>query len=615
MKVLKVVMIIAVVFLILAAGGAYVFVKNLDLSDYKGQIARMLGSALQTEVKIGDIDFDFGLGTGLSLNVQKVELASRGLLTGVGINVEEVRLAVSLQRLFKEQLIVIEAMTVREPIIRYDMQERKKAAAGQKNNFAGVNVKTEAKGSFQNDFLQELQVNTIRVTDGEIILLQDENLLSRDLEIKDIEIVIENLLFAGQQETSAEPFTVDPFSFRISCSALGAKQALTIDGTGRADPAARQVRFDDIHIRSDISQISLEQAAERITALNAMGFEELKGIIDMTVSQIILGAGEVPVLTLNGSLRDAGISSSRIPVRIKDLNTSFEYSGSNLDILESSLHLADGQVFFKGRLEDILRTQLYQFDVTLKEINPVVFVPDHLLSGITFEGLLNGSGSFRGGGLQAADVIKNFSGEASFAVPGGKLEGLNILNVVIGKISFIPGLDQRVLDAVPQQYRERMRLNQTVFEEILMTFKINKGEASYQTNLKADTGSLKAKGRLNWKQDFLFDGDVMIPAALTQALVDDVHDLAPLIDGQTGEIVLPLERYQGPLMLFRPSLDTKYLMEKVVVTKVKQEIKGELKDILKDTIFGKDAPDQDASVESGENTQPDIVDTIFDSIF
>lgn len=611
MKIVKVVLIIILVLLMAAAGGLYFFLKTLDLSHYKKEIAGKIGAALQTSVTIGDLDVRVGWKTGLSLSASDITLDSRGVLSGIKIDVEEIQLAVSLIRLLQDRTVMIEEMRLREPVIHYNSQEKQKADQARKNNFAATKLPQK---SLPVEWLKTLEIHSIRIVDGEFVLMPEDPDEAGAVEINNIDMKIENLVLNTAPSETQIP---EPFSIHMTCSALGAKDAVILDGTGMVDMATQQVRLDDIIVQSDLADFSLSDMASVLPAVNAMGIAALAGDLQLTVSQLILSAGKVPVLTINGTLSDGQLALKALPAVFDRIQTSFEYSNQNLDILESELYLADGQVLFKGQVDDVRKTQLYHMDLTLKAIDPAKLIPRDLMSGLTFSGMLNGTASLNGGGFQLVDIIKNLSMETSWNIVNGRLENFNLLNVILDKISMIPNLAQRAAESIPEQYQTQMQLNQTVFDGIEVEATVNKGIMSYNVACAAKTARVKAQGSVDWKQSLTFSGQFFVPSALTQALVDDIHDLASLVDEDSGEIAIPLKSYQGPLMNFRPAPDMQYLSRTLIVTKARDEVKG----LIKGLILGDEEPEatstdsQTSSDSATESSEPDLIDTILDSIF
>jgi|GEM_PF-5978286 len=611
MKIVKIVLIVILVLMMAAAGGLYFFLKTLDLSHYKKEIARKIGAALQTQVTIGDLDARIAWKTGLSLSATDITLDSRGVLSGIKIDVEEIQLAVSLIRLLRGRTVMIEEMRLREPVIHYNSQEKQKADQARKNNFAATKLPQK---SFPVEWLKTLEIHSIRIVDGEFVLMPEDPDEEGALEINNIDIKIENLVLNTAPSETQIP---ESFSIHMTCSALGAKDAVILDGTGMVDVATQQVRLDDILVRSDLTDFSLSDMASVLPAVNAMGITALAGDLELTVSQLILSAGKVPVLTINGTLSDGQLALKALPAVLDRIQTSFEYSNQNLDILESEFYLSDGQVLFKGQVDDVRKTQLYHLDLTLKAIDPAKLIPRELMSGLTFSGMLNGTASLNGGGFQLVDIIKNLSMETSWNIVDGRLENFNLLNMILDKISMIPDLAQRAAESIPEQYQAQMQLNQTVFDGIEIEANVNKGILSYTVACAARTARVKAQGSVDWKQSLTFSGQFFVPPVLTQALVDDIHDLATLVDEDSGEIAIPLKSYQGPLMNFRPAPDMQYLSRTLIMNKARDEVKG----LIKGLISGGEEPEasstdsQPSSESATESSEPDLIDTILDSIF
>ena len=618
MKIFKILLVIIVIVVVAVALGVYLFLKNFDLNQYKDQISDKIGKTLQTQVTIGGMDLRFAFKTGLMLDMSEVSLADQGLLSGLAVDVREIQFSLDVMKFLEtKELVVIEAL-VREPVLHVDLEKRHRKDSEKKNNFA-KKAPSQQGGPGASSPMSSLVVQGVRIVDGKVILASDGKMMKKDVEISAMNLEVNDIFFRQSAEAKQGKYIQEPFSFQFSCAAFGAKEAVALKGKGRLGLAGNQVRFDDIQISSRLKDFFIPMLVETFPQLADLGLKGMQGNVEILISQLIVGGGNVPVLVSRGTLSNVKLSLARLPAEIRDGNISFEYSDQNLDILDSHLKFGEGIVGFQGRIEDVAKTQIYHFDVNVQRLRLQEILPK-LHPEITFSGEMNGKFNVQGGGFKFSDLVQNAKAETKLSIENGRIENFNLLNFIFQKISIIPNLAQRFEQALPEDYRRKMEVNETVFEDIGLDASLDSGVVSYATQCIADIAELDAKGTLDWKMNFVFGGDVSLPSDLSNYLVQDVGEFAALVNKNTQKVVIPLKEYTGSVLSFRPFPDMEYLAKTLVVSKAKEEIKSFLGEAL--GIERKDSDNSSDGQEGGQSDEgqrpgaaEDLIDNIFDSIF
>ncbi len=210
---------------------------------------------------------------------------------------------------------------------------------------------------------------------------------------------------------------------------------------------------------------------------------------------------------------------------------------------------------------------------------------------------------------QGWPVLRSLQAQGRVVVDEGRLMNLNILRVLLDKISMIPNLSERIEENLPPQYREKLKRNGTVLKKMELDFKIHDGRIAVDNaQIASDVFLLTAKGGLDWQQNLNVQATVFIPADLSSGMLAGAGELKGLLE-KDGRIKIPLKPYNGKMSSVKLLPDLRYLGARILRTTGKQEIRK-----LLDKVFnrGEDAPEIPGSVrEQGEK----IIENIFDSIF
>ncbi|HSV44005.1 MAG TPA: AsmA family protein [Candidatus Bathyarchaeia archaeon] len=618
MKFLKIIVIVLVVLVALLTLGLLIFVKTFDANKYKDQIGMAVGSALQTDVAIGEIQLKLSLKTGVALSVSDLSLADKGLLEGIGVRVEDVNVSVDILRLLRTKEIYVSQIDIREPLVRIDLAKRQQAGTTP----AGAESSSAAKPTppaNSSNLSSSIIIQTLRVEGGEVVLAAGEGLpFAKEVHVTDISVAINGLVI----QQGAGSSVTDPFTFQIGCAAFDNPKAVSIQGKGRLDIAQLQARFDDVTISSRLNDFSLGRLTETFPAAGEAKLTELGGTLNVLISQLIAGAQGLPVLSLKGSWKGGLLKTGYLNEPLRNIDFNIEYDGGNLVVRESTVELASGKVTFQGGIDDVLATQIFDFQLSGQSLALAALIPA-FHPEISLAGAMNATVQVKGAGFDPLTVMQNTSGNATVKVADGKIAGFNALNFIFTKMSFLPGLAQDFKEALPQRYQSQLAQSDTTVQQVDVQTNLANGVATYTSTVVTDGASFTSKGTVDVKQQLTFEGSVSLDPELSAGLVHKVSSFSRLLNAQ-NQVVIPLAKYQGPVAAFRSLPDMEYLAKHLVVAQVKEEVKDQARKLLGDVlgIPQETAPQQGGSSDgttpeskSEGSPKPDIIDNVFDSIF
>ncbi len=619
MKIVKIVFMVFLVIVLLAVLGAFIFIKTFDLNRYKDQITQQMSAQIGREVEVGHLDLSFSFTKGVALLVKDLSVKdSIKDPSGVWATVENVELKVLFKEYLSDKKIVFSSIRLVTPTVGIDLGQV--LSAGEKTSSlddpssvsqgAGTE-KTEDNEPFDLSTFQ-LLIQSFEIADGRIQVKSDGKLLARDVLIDHFDFKISD--FSIQE----------PFDFSLRCAALGSRNALDVNGHVRLDLQQMQARLDDVVLKSNISDLSWDDIRETFPQASASGVTAIGGELTVTVNQMIVSGQGVPILTIMADLINGNVAMASLKKEITNIELHSEYSNNNLEIFRSSLSIDQGKVDIAGKVNDLLASQKFDFDLNFKDIQLADLVPD-VHPQIHPVALLNGKTKIQGAGFDPEQMLKTLQGQIQFDITEAKLPGFNLLKFVLGQISPIPGLDTMVRSSLPERYISQFDREETVFQNIALESKVSDGALSIpQLRIGSELFELLSSVKVGFDQSLVFEGSVMIPPELSAELASDIPQLDSL-KNETGAISIPLQRYQGAAQKFMPMPDLVKIGQKFLVEQGKKELNKILGSVLKapegqapeaTSPQGQEpsVPPQETGAET-KSPQEDIVDTIFDSIF
>ncbi len=612
MKVVKFIFIFLLVIVLLAALGIFIFLKTFDLNRYKDQITTQVSTQIGREVEIGNLDLSFSFSKGIALIVKDLGVKdSADSPSGIWATVESIELQVLLKEYLSDQKLVFSSIRFTTPTIGVDLGQVLSPASTEKKPAVTQDPEKGTQDAEPFDLSKfQLLIQAFEIIDGKVQIKSDGQMLSRDVLVDHIGFKIDN--FSIQE----------PFDFIFRCSALGARNALDAKGRVSLDLSQLQARLDDVVIKSNISELSWEDIRETFASVAASGITAAGGELAVTVSQVILSQQGAPVLTALVDFMNGKIAVSSVKEEIRNIEFHAEYSNQNLEIFKSSLEIGQGRIDVNGGVNDVLGAQNFEFDLDFKNLQLSNFVPD-VHPEIHPVALLNGKTHMKGAGLDPEKIRNSLQGQVEVGMTQAKLPEFNLLKFVLSQIAPIPGLAGMVESSLPEKYVTQFNSNETVFHDVNLKSTVSNGIVALpQLRIGSDLFELSSNVQVGFDQKLVFDGSVLIPAALAKDLLEDIPQLGGLKNAE-GAIDIPLKHYEGPVQAFKPLPDVGKIGQAFLVEQGKKELNKILGDVFKSPdssegaestvpegqpVEGQEAPEEKSSEEA-------IVDTIFDSIF
>ncbi len=565
MKFLKPILIGLLVVIILLFVGVAIFIKTLDVDKIKNDIAKKISDSIGREVAIEKLSFHFDAPRNLTLKIRNLSIYESAELKSAPLAViESIDSTLDLGTFMKKRQILISNIDIKSP--RIDV-----------------------------------------VKNGVVPFTGKEISDIKDLSATQLRLQIPN--FSLNQSVP----------FKLDFALLSEKQNIHLKGVVTTFEEKETVRLDEFHITTNLSELSLNDLKNSMPSLNDIPLtESLQGHFEIIIEQMVVGHEGILLLSAHGNLREGRVAIDYLTNPLEQVQMHFTISESDININTFDLSLGQGTMSGKARIQDYSGEQKISVNMDIKEIPAeMIKIPD---VDMTIYGKISGQMSGQGKGLSESMLTETFKGDGIISMQDGRIADVNILKTVLSKITFVPGLAEKVENNLPEKYKQKLKNNDTILEEVQLKIEIQNGLMTYQPlTINADGFILTSNGSVDKESNLKFNGHMVIPEDLSSSMIETVEELLPLSDSN-NQIRIPFRSYQGKIKDFVPYPD----IEDVAKEALKNRGKDELKDLIFkaldieeekiETQNGED-PSADSQEQQEERPEQILIENVLDSLF
>ncbi len=614
MKILKIVVVSFILITVFVFIGLVVFVKTFDVNKYRSQIVAQISKTLGRSVEIGKISLRYSLSDGFNVALYQFEISDDPHFSQDNLfSVDEVTLNVNILKLITKHEIVVVNVLVKNPNMHFV-----------RDNAGKVNVQALASS-----------VSSQKVEDGEqkSVSAQDASkaaelsfFSARHIRIQNATILYEDkstqpVLAAAvdKLDLDIENFSFDKiFNYSMACSFLSSKKNIQLKGKAQLNLKENQVRIDDLKLQTSLSDLDLAQLIKMVPAIGPVGLSSIKAEAEIVLHQMVAGSKGILVLSAGGSVTKGELRTSQLSVPVENINMNFDVTESDIILRKLTCNLSGGNVSVDARMNDFLAERRLTIHSNMDNISLGAILTKYALP-VNIQGKAAGS-------LTAAVNVKNFSSlvetltaDGSFDVKDGKLVNVNIIKLVLGKLSFLPNLSESVEKNLSEKVKARLIKEETLIQKAEMSFKLKNAVAIVRVDVGAEDFIFSGNGDVDLRQNMNFRSFAELGKELSSSIIESVPDLKALL-GEQGQIHIPFKPYQGKLADFRLYPDIGDLGQKVIKEKGKDELEKaifkalKIKDIQQSP---SSTGDPGTATEGDPSAQPEkvIIENILNNIF
>ena len=233
-------------------------------------------------------------------------------------------------------------------------------------------------------------------------------------------------------------------------------------------------------------------------------------------------------------------------------------------------------------------------------------------------GLLSISAEIEGKGFLSLLSFQPQMGRQSLTLKEGKLENINVLEVVLSKLNFVPDLVEKLEQNLPEKYKEKLKQKDTPLTDVTLSSYVENNKIYLDSmNVSTDAFRLEGKGTLDFDLNADIHANIVISQDLSKSMVDSTEEFSFLMD-ENKEIAIPV-MITGKVpdkLIYLP--DIGHLGTKVLKGKGKEELRKVLGKVLK-IGNGFDEPSDSDQGEPRSQQKPSaeeqVIGNVLDMIF
>ncbi|MBU0467545.1 MAG: AsmA family protein [Candidatus Omnitrophica bacterium] len=584
LKTIAVIMIIVIIVL-------FYFIKTFDIYKYKSKIEHELSKATNQSVNIEGISLDISISDGVLLKMQNMKMSGYiDTQMRNELKIGEIILTISVKDYLEDKKIVITEIGLNNPTIEIIKTINREGESKQKDQNSTKKVdsikadnEVNNKSSANDKIISAVMVEVMNIKNGKIFYRDESVKPYFELNINDITFKTKEFAFNKK------------FDYELGLSLISAEQNINLQGSALIDNSNSKVSLSDLNLKTNLSKISVKELKKVFPAIEDIGLDKsIYGFFMLNLKNSEIGKNGLEKLDLSGEIVDGKASLSVIEYPIDNIDMQFNVTEKNIKIDQLFMYFASGSVNIKADIDDYVNKQEYSVDLSVEDVN-VSEVIGKYVSGIKTQGRMFGNFKGSGQGFDIEKVKNNFYGQGHLNIDKGKILDVNLLRLILEKISIIPNLAKKIEANLSEEDKEKLKAKDTDFEEVKVDIIIQEGIATARnTNVGTRDLVILAGAKCNFEGDLNFRSDLYFKEDLSRIMMQTVSELALLSDKE--RIRIPMKTYEGKVDRFITYPD----IEAIGKILFKEKGKSELRKVIFNAL-GIDEDQIDQQKQSDQN--------------
>jgi hypothetical protein len=562
MRILKIVFISLLAFIALLCITAAIIISTIDVNKFKPQIVEQAGKALARRVDFKNARLDIGFN-GVGLRIDGLNIAEDPAFgKGNFLSVKGISVGVDVMGyLFKRQIsitrILIDSPSV--TIIR--------AKDG------AINAQTIAKPAETGQSavasaggpvvvaIPALLISSLKGQNGTVTYIDHSFTPAITLEVANVGFQINRLSLS------------EPFPFSCQATVLSNRQNIAVEGTCQIDLRNLSAKIIDLKASSDLARLALAKIPQAIPLVPAQAMPtELKGTVEVTVPELVAGAKGLTGLNAVAVLADGQAKFKEMAVPVSAITADNKITAKDILVNSFSAVVGKGGIRGSGWLKNYLAGQDFNFEVNAEKLSLVDLIAPGQLP-VTVEGMITARGKVKGHGFTPEALRTNCVGDGAIDATGVCLKGVNILSLVLDKLTVIPGLGESLKAGIPDVYKQKLAQPDTVFSDFKLPVSIVNGRVFIGDTSVASEGlfTFQAKGEAGFDGAYMLEGSFLISQELSKAIVGVMSQMQYLLN-QEQMIYIPLKISGTAGAKPQFTVDASYITKKLLENQARQQI-------------------------------------------
>ncbi|MFH1458091.1 MAG: AsmA family protein [Candidatus Omnitrophota bacterium] len=592
-KIFKIIAASLFLFFVILSIGLFVFLKTFDFNRFKPQIITAGQNALGRSLDFTKIDLKLSLKNGIQLRLADIavgehpDFGKEDFLTA-----QEINLAVSIKDLILKRQIRVLGVECKAPQVniirlkdgRINVQEW--GAAGQEKQQAAETYQQQSSSKTAQPVaagLPAVFVNRIILGNARLAYIDYSFDPKFSLVFDKITLKIENFSLT------------DSFPITLHASFASDSQNIFAQGRGKVNMNRLSFLLKDSKATAELATLSMDALRRLIPQLEGVPLPKVKsGVLSASIDLFEAAPQGLIALKGQGTLTNGSLMMKALAVPVELIEAKFTMSESFIALSGASFSLGKGKVELSGNISDYLLKQNYSLKAMLNglDLNECI---DQSAYPIKVKGLVSGNFEFNGQGFDPNTALSSLSGNGSLEIKQGQLTDINVLKMVLDKLSFVPNLAAVLEAGLPDRFKENLRKKDTIVTSFKIKGGISNASVAIQSmNMDAETFRFQGNGMVGFDQSYSFEGSFMIPQDLSARMCAAVPEMEYLLD-EAKQIRFPLKvSGKRSAVSFMPDV------KQMGITAIKHKGRQELERVF-DKILGKERFGQDNSQSVSED--------------
>ncbi|MGE5197793.1 MAG: AsmA family protein [Deltaproteobacteria bacterium] len=598
MKILKIALISFLVLVLILITALIIFVTTFDVNRFKPQIVTQAGNALNRKVDFDKAQLTFSFNRGVSLSVSNLVIADDpAFAKGDFLTAKDISLSVDVLGYIFQKKISISGVLVdgfHVTIIR------------QKDGSLNVQSIAQSAGSKAGEqkpdkpsppmALPVILVSSFKGSNGEVAYFDRSFAPPIELTVSDLGFILNKISLTEE------------FPFALEGRVLSAKKNIHAEGQVRLNLSTNEITLSGLKGETDLSQIILEKIPVSFPMLKGVVLPmSLNGTARLELEKMAAGPKGLTALAGDVRLNGGSLQFEPMAVPLKDVQIQAKVTQAKIILDTMSASLGGGTIKGGGSLEDYLTNQAFNVTLNADNIQLDGLVKPDMLP-VKAKGVASGQLQLKGKGFTPQALSSFLSGTGNISLKKIVLEDINVFQRVLGKLSMIPGLTEKIESAVPERYAQALKKKDTELSDMALPIVIENGRVVIKdTTFSAEAFSLKASTEVGFDGSYAMEGSFLIPDDLSAAMVNKVPELQYILN-EDKQIFIPI-KVSGKAAGANLNVDAGYIAQKLLTNQAKTQLLKVLNKAVGQT--GNEpagTSGQQPAQDSGTKEQPSLED-------
>ncbi|MBU9889261.1 MAG: AsmA family protein [Candidatus Omnitrophica bacterium] len=585
---MKKVILVLFLFLLLAVFAAGIFLMTLDVDRFRPQIVGQIENAIRKPVRLERIKL--GWRSGLALDLQGFAVLESEQSPNALLRVHSAKALLKFEPLLRRE-IQVASIDIEGPSVRLV-----KRADG---SFEGMEIPAEAQPAGTPSREQTATkpaaalpflINAIRISDGEAFF-RDESLKEPlEVVVRKISVDLKDIAFDRPVDVVAQ------------AAFLSGKKNLDLKGRFVFSPGKNSFIAEKFRAALDLAPMDYSQILKASPGLSDSGLvPPLQGVLTADLSRLEVDPQGVRLDPLKIHMEQGQLRLKTLKGPIRDITFEATVTAAQVVLQTFSAQTAGGKIE-GGGTADLSSPQIPRVSFSVRagglRIEELILPAQ---SGPQVRGLLSANAKGNLAGTMPEQILGSLVSEGEVGVEQGVVTDLNVLREIFQRLSIIPGLVERLLARLPENYSKKLEANDTKLNPVTMPFLVKEGTV-FLPRLDVATDSFQMTGSTTYGlRQGAVNGEAVlaIEPDLSAAMIRSVEELQYLTN-ERKEIRVPLTfRGNVPQMAVMPDLT---FVASTIASKKANEVIGGL---LQKALGGDKTPAQEnAPVQENASATP-----------